>query len=504
MKRDEYINSVLSFVKGEKNRRFIREELENHIDDEIEFYQSRGYDYEKACDKAIEAMGDSEIAGAQLGKLHSGKFEKALIFLCFFAYAGLFTILILFFFSWNPHLNIFNMLIEAVVFLFSAASLITALKLKNLWIASISFSFTLVYLYSKIYFIFAFPALLYSPLLCSDYFVFSFNVDDFVNLSGVENYVTGFSVLLPSIWFYFAWLSLYIYVYKHVFLFNRCKYSLKKIKLENKFNKFVSIFAVVQIFVCVVLCFSVFHQNEDAYFIGDIEPYYESVCILESDTPCDMEELFDNDMISEELSIKYDWWDKYAETRTGKFITTSVIRNEEVYNKYFKYNTYDLYGEYASDKKYIAVVPVHYRNVDIDGGYVTYTEPDFSLAEWKEVATTGEITGTLDTKDTKAHFYDIDVVNLNTDDFDLYMEIVQRAATYSDFYYSGEMDKYEFKRLENVLKLQFDADSEKDKFIYRFYDKDKAVIINSADKIIEFYVDGELRGKKMFSYSWIG
>lgn len=51
MNKEDYINSVVSHVKSKRNKQFISKEIGDHIDDGIEFYQSKGYDYETACEK---------------------------------------------------------------------------------------------------------------------------------------------------------------------------------------------------------------------------------------------------------------------------------------------------------------------------------------------------------------------------------------------------------------------------------------------------------------------
>ena len=76
MNKEEYINSVVSHVKSKRNKQFISKEIGDHIDDEIEFYQSKGFDYETACEKAVSSMGDAHLVGAQLGKLYSEFLDK--------------------------------------------------------------------------------------------------------------------------------------------------------------------------------------------------------------------------------------------------------------------------------------------------------------------------------------------------------------------------------------------------------------------------------------------
>jgi hypothetical protein len=68
--REEYITKVLSGVKNKSAQEEIRKELECHIDDRIEYYTDSGYDLNKAESMALSKMGDAEIVGEEMDKIH--------------------------------------------------------------------------------------------------------------------------------------------------------------------------------------------------------------------------------------------------------------------------------------------------------------------------------------------------------------------------------------------------------------------------------------------------
>ena len=70
MRKDEYINEVISKIENKKARREVEKELSAHIDDRISYYTDAGYDEETANEKSIAHMGEPKKVGIQMAKLH--------------------------------------------------------------------------------------------------------------------------------------------------------------------------------------------------------------------------------------------------------------------------------------------------------------------------------------------------------------------------------------------------------------------------------------------------
>jgi len=71
MRKDEYINEVISKIENKKARREVEKELSAHIDDRISYYTDAGYDEQTATEKAMEHMGNPDEQAEQLGKIHN-------------------------------------------------------------------------------------------------------------------------------------------------------------------------------------------------------------------------------------------------------------------------------------------------------------------------------------------------------------------------------------------------------------------------------------------------
>ena len=81
MQIKEYLENVCNEIKYKPIRNEISKELENHIEEAKEEYISKGENEEKAIEKAITDMGDAEIIGKRLNKIHKPKLDYKLIIL---------------------------------------------------------------------------------------------------------------------------------------------------------------------------------------------------------------------------------------------------------------------------------------------------------------------------------------------------------------------------------------------------------------------------------------
>lgn len=404
MNKEEYINSVVSHVKSKRNKQFISKEIGDHIDDGIEFYQSKGYDYETACEKAVSSMGDAHLVGAQLGKLHSGYgLEIFSVIALLVIYVILYVIFAFLVLLWISSFSLWAVIAELLVLFLSVLSVIVANKLKSLPILLVSFTFIFIYFIVNFFVLTQF-----SPLLTADYFLLSFNAADFVNLVRSENRVLNIGLPLASVLFYLIWFSAYGFSFYNIFTFIKCRYNLKSVKRENKFNKILMAVLIFQIFTVSLLTYTAMSKNVSS-LVGDDTPYYEEVIILDSDTPCDMKTLYDSiDFYPASISLSYDW--TYKDCYYYELVEPECIQEWKKYNSCFEYRDNTLYGKYETDKRYITVVPVRLEWTD----YGETIIPDFDKAQWYETSSTFEISGELDISGLKSYYhYKIDVINEN-------------------------------------------------------------------------------------------
>lgn len=106
MERETYINTAVAKIKGKYIRHQVAQELADHIDDRISYYEDAGFVSEIATQKALEHMGNAEDVGETISKLHNmTSYEKvAYIFNYLYLAGGLFgafCTIMLFSFKWD-------------------------------------------------------------------------------------------------------------------------------------------------------------------------------------------------------------------------------------------------------------------------------------------------------------------------------------------------------------------------------------------------------------------
>mgnify|MGYP000107918710 CR=1 FL=1 len=79
MQINEFLNSVCEQIKYKPIRNTIAEELKNHIEDKKEELIEMGQNEEEAEKNAVEQMGDAEIIGKQLNKVHRPRLDWKLL-----------------------------------------------------------------------------------------------------------------------------------------------------------------------------------------------------------------------------------------------------------------------------------------------------------------------------------------------------------------------------------------------------------------------------------------
>ena len=79
MQINEFLNSVCEQIKYKPIRNIIAEELKDHIEDKKEELIEMGQNEEEAEKNAVEQMGDAEIIGKQLNKVHRTRLDWKLL-----------------------------------------------------------------------------------------------------------------------------------------------------------------------------------------------------------------------------------------------------------------------------------------------------------------------------------------------------------------------------------------------------------------------------------------
>lgn len=87
---DEYLKILLEQIRCRKARPYIRQELQNHMEDQIEANIHAGMNYESAEKEAVKDMGDPVEVGISLDRLHKPQIAwKLLLMIALISIAGI-------------------------------------------------------------------------------------------------------------------------------------------------------------------------------------------------------------------------------------------------------------------------------------------------------------------------------------------------------------------------------------------------------------------------------
>lgn len=79
MKKEEYLNIVTEQIRCRAARGAVREEMENHIADQMEAFAAEGMEPREAEAAAVREMGDPVTAGNELDRIHRPKMDWKMI-----------------------------------------------------------------------------------------------------------------------------------------------------------------------------------------------------------------------------------------------------------------------------------------------------------------------------------------------------------------------------------------------------------------------------------------
>lgn len=480
MKKDDYINSVLSAFVG-RNKAMIKDELEAHLADRIERFVEMGYTEGQAEQMAVEKMGDGKIVGAGMTKIHSKKTVSDISFILFFVYIGLTALLFMTFFAWGSDVCLLTLGAEYLYFLLSIISLLIANRLKSDKPATISIVFTLVLLVGKVGLGF------HSVLLYGAYFIISGNIDDFIIISQLKNSITSNVLLVFTIIFDLLWILSYVFTFINLHRFDKLKYSKKDVLRESNFKKSIS--AVLIIFTAVTSVLFAFKLSDGCgeYLDTTGDSYYNGVCVIESDEICDIEECYYASSSSPQILYKdYDWDTLNASAEGYRLVFENCIESEKAYNKAVNYSFYTLNSQCVNSKKYVAAIPVRFENDNM--------VPCFDNVQWYDTDKVKEITGSLD-RDTdivKTADYSIEICNVssldNVDAAEYAVGVLENLNLGYQY-----LDDEDIKRIEGATNSTYIGNEGSGIYIYHFIMNDSIDIrIAYPERTVVFTFDDEI------------
>ena len=70
MKMNEYLSQVTDQIRCQKVHKAVRAELQAHLEDQAEAYESEGMSADEAMEKAVLEMGDPDRKSTRLNSSH--------------------------------------------------------------------------------------------------------------------------------------------------------------------------------------------------------------------------------------------------------------------------------------------------------------------------------------------------------------------------------------------------------------------------------------------------
>ena len=81
MDKEQYIRLLLEQIRDKRAKILVKEEIQAHIEDQMECYRREGYPEKEAEKKAIREMGDPIDTGVSLDRIHRPQMSKSMLFL---------------------------------------------------------------------------------------------------------------------------------------------------------------------------------------------------------------------------------------------------------------------------------------------------------------------------------------------------------------------------------------------------------------------------------------
>ena len=107
MKMNEYLSQVTDQIRCQKVHKAVRAELQAHLEDQAEAYESEGMSADEAMEKAVLEMGDPVETGVSLDRVHRPHMEWSALLLV--GVIGIFSVILYMFAPFDYNEDIQNM-----------------------------------------------------------------------------------------------------------------------------------------------------------------------------------------------------------------------------------------------------------------------------------------------------------------------------------------------------------------------------------------------------------
>ncbi len=371
MKKDEYIQEVISRIENKKARTEVEREISAHIDDRISYYTDAGWDEETANEKAIEHMGEPWQVAIQMSRLHKG--IKGGELFAMLLPLGLFSLLVMSDSMINHSegsFGGFSVFIEAAYYLLLLLFSEYGKRLNNRALTSVCFISFFAYITENI-------SLMFIPIYGTRGIIYSSVI---INLALItrgkidaELVISEYAGIRPALWVTVLTLVLLLTVL--VILFINMATTFRKSTVRIRAKRFFDILGKVS-YVIAGICAAMMLQFVALFVIGNISDYLsveqdngysmsDHYHVFESDKPVNLSD------VEESAVIDYSFdWDPYfcsVSFISGDYdITLSeddFEYTEESYLGICNYRVCTAKLEYKPKKDYVCVIPLNWSAV---------------------------------------------------------------------------------------------------------------------------------------------
>ena len=301
--KEEYINAAVSQIENDSDKQEAALELAAHIDDRIEYYKEIGFDEAQAAQKAVEQMGDPDAVAAAFSEFYP-QVDVAVIVV---AVIGIFILLFIIacykFYVLGDGIIGFG-IAEFLRLLCIIGLSILGKKRKNRFLCGLSIVVFLLTYPHQITMVDS----ICSPLVLALFCILTGDFSCLSTYGRVGNITVAPWITAATCVFYLFILSLLIAASRSVRKLHQPTYSLYNKKMYRRTDCIQKgLMAISGIIVCISLVAGFF-----GFFFGkhptdpvtnDETDSFNTVVIMQSDTPCSFEEVDPADI----LILTPDW-----------------------------------------------------------------------------------------------------------------------------------------------------------------------------------------------------
>ncbi|MGN0532870.1 MAG: hypothetical protein ACI4IK_00780 [Eubacterium sp.] len=346
-----YINRLISRIIDKKAKAVVKNELDDHYLELVDYYMDIGYNQEAAEAMADERLGEApEQVGEQLSSINNSKPKRIMLIISAIISAMLvlwgFVSLI------AESINILTVSTSVVLTLVFFSNILLSLKFK-----SVSFSvFGLLQL-----FLLYLHTLNHCQLTLMIIEAFTGRLDKLIQSCSIfEAYAVGeapkyFSRALLALLFLLDIVSVII-----VIKFNKLSFGKKAMKCSVALKHFISCLFVILLVFSVIL-FAKFNSISAERSFDQVEAVESNVPLGEDELKeyCKYNEYLDN--VDNYLYIHFDIFSTVPDTHCdGNFYNDDVKTLEHKFDSLVSFMTYECTASYSTNSKYIYFIPKYY------------------------------------------------------------------------------------------------------------------------------------------------